>query len=703
MPPHSFFPGVENISLNQLCELPYKDQAVWYMNGFWEEIAAKLSDAEDIWVFFHHFVRLDLMQTPPKGEDGNELDQLMAAKFLEESLETLTAVERKTAMKEIDIDNNGKMALIEYLTYHFKKGVTEVIESNQGKASELEGANYVINQVLEMLPQIETKIASQKQALQDQLTALVQTRAAKVAVAEAYERQLQAEADLEQALIMLDASKLELQKAVDALRAEEQAVADKIVELEAKALDMTLGAVARGMAANQLMSLRNEDPLPLRKAKITQEAALRRVEREQKHASNKAIEAKEQVRQSILKAEELDRQEKDLLLKKEQLALAIQELEDTYVEMNDKMEEARRVIEELKKSPGAMGGIWWLERSLYEVDSFMPQSRQKYDHRKPFQFVPPAEGSEPVEEVTKYTKPSLAPKPKTKLVFSHSRGANKVEIDDGNSGGGGGDNAPAPFVRRGSVTVSTPLVMNVEDDVAVTKPAVVVADPVVDSVVTEPVPSSTAETTPLPPTADGPVDATLYYFPNLRGRAQTLMLALTEMKLNWQLKQCDYAQFLAMKPKLAYGSFPMLEIDGLHLVQSTSTLRYLSRSANNYPTTMASMWAFDALVDTCEDVRVMFSSAGKDADGTKKLREGVDRHLTQFAAVLGSGNYFVDNAFTFADLSVLDVLEIMCDKLGAGVLSKYSTLTEFKDRIEARPQVQEYLTSATRPAAPAAH
>lgn len=51
------------------------------------------------------------------------------------------------------------------------------------------------------------------------------------------------------------------------------------------------GIVARGKAASMLTALNNEDPMPLRVAKITQEAALRRVEKEQKHAMVKTIDA----------------------------------------------------------------------------------------------------------------------------------------------------------------------------------------------------------------------------------------------------------------------------------------------------------------------------------------------------------------------------------------------------------------------------
>lgn len=88
-------------------------QAIWFLNGFWSDGIE--GSAENIWAWYKHAVALDMMQQPPKGEAGNELDPFWSAKFLEDQEEALTAVERKAAMQEIDVDNNGKMALIEYL------------------------------------------------------------------------------------------------------------------------------------------------------------------------------------------------------------------------------------------------------------------------------------------------------------------------------------------------------------------------------------------------------------------------------------------------------------------------------------------------------------------------------------------------------------------------------------------------------------
>ena len=92
---------------------PIVSQAIWFLNGFWEDGIEE--SAEDIWTWYKNAVALDKCQHPPKGEAGCELDPFWSAKFLEDQEEALTAVQRKQAMQEIDVDNNGKMALVEYL------------------------------------------------------------------------------------------------------------------------------------------------------------------------------------------------------------------------------------------------------------------------------------------------------------------------------------------------------------------------------------------------------------------------------------------------------------------------------------------------------------------------------------------------------------------------------------------------------------
>jgi hypothetical protein len=75
----------EKQKLAQLAARPYKDQAVWFLNAFWDQLQAK-GEAEKLWSFVHKAAELDL----ERKADGTELDEFQAHRFLEHFKETMT-------------------------------------------------------------------------------------------------------------------------------------------------------------------------------------------------------------------------------------------------------------------------------------------------------------------------------------------------------------------------------------------------------------------------------------------------------------------------------------------------------------------------------------------------------------------------------------------------------------------------------------
>ena len=61
------------------------------------------------------------------------------------------------------------------------------------------------------------------------------------------------------------------------IKAQEDAKANEIARLDALTQDQSVGIVKRNMAVQQLAQLKNEDSLPLQKAKLTQEAVVRKL------------------------------------------------------------------------------------------------------------------------------------------------------------------------------------------------------------------------------------------------------------------------------------------------------------------------------------------------------------------------------------------------------------------------------------------
>jgi len=284
--------------LLKLTRRKYADQAKWYLNGFWESGGEK--EKENIWQFTIGFIKFD-----EKKVNGNELDEFWSHKFLESIGETLTVVALREKLKKIDADGTGKMALLEFLAFYYGKPIKQVVDAPQGQNSA-------------QINEASNKLEALQNALVDQQTALETTRTAE-------ENLKKAETDLK--------------VAVDDLRTQEDNFKKQLVTLETKSKDENASTVTRNKAAAELAQFKAENPLPLRKAKISQEAALRKVERERRQAEN-----------------------------------ARGVLEQRLVDTEKAAESAEEFLDELKRQPAnPNGSIWWMERELHEAQKYLPK------------------------------------------------------------------------------------------------------------------------------------------------------------------------------------------------------------------------------------------------------------------------------------------------------------------------------------------
>jgi chromosome segregation ATPase len=346
----------------------HSEQAIWWLNGFWEQGAKE--EAENIWDFVERFKEIEyggkVIERKGKGKDlvasyqeGSSLDEFKAHKFLESLGQVLTVIELRKRLAEIDVDKNNRMSLVEYLCFSRNKTPQQLVDAPQGgNEKELKEAQEKFAHVQASLNDVQTRLTQQKQALEE---AKATKEAADKALKEAEETlaaQKKAEAEVK-------AAEAELQAAVDDLKKQEDDYKGKIATLEAQSEDQSLGQVARNKAKNQLAQTKSEDPLPLRKAKITQEAALKRVQKERQKAEAATAAADEKARQSAAAAE---------AAKAAQLELEEQtrQLEKAEAELSKAFAEAEKVLEDLKKKGGvAHGAIWWMERGLKEARKFM--------------------------------------------------------------------------------------------------------------------------------------------------------------------------------------------------------------------------------------------------------------------------------------------------------------------------------------------
>jgi len=151
--------------------------------------------------------------------------------------------------------------------------------------------------------------------------------------------------------------------ALDELHKQEKEYHDKVSALEAKSTDSSLSTVQKSKAANELQQLKNEDPLPLRKAKINQGATVRKCEKASKSAQEQTLIVEEKTRQVEVASADAKKKAR--------------ESEEAVAVAEKKVKEATEFLEKAKSRPGsAQGSIWYMQRELTEKKKYLPKSKQ---------------------------------------------------------------------------------------------------------------------------------------------------------------------------------------------------------------------------------------------------------------------------------------------------------------------------------------
>eukprot|EP01104_Vermistella_antarctica_P007921 TRINITY_DN1963_c0_g1_i1.p3 TRINITY_DN1963_c0_g1~~TRINITY_DN1963_c0_g1_i1.p3 ORF type:complete len:302 (-),score=110.98 TRINITY_DN1963_c0_g1_i1:156-1061(-) len=285
--------------LDDLSSYTYKDQAIWALNAFWNTFGE--AEAENFWAYKHMYDELD----HDKKDQGNQLDEMMAHRFLEKFDKTLSVRNLREKLKAVGIEKVRFVPLVNFLIVHYNIDWHILVNATQGDNQE--------------------QIAEAQRMLN--------------AVTAAFEEAQAREADAKVAVAASKAALAELKIAKEELEAQEKAYNDKTTSLTAKS--ESGGAVTKNKAKAELAIHLAEDPLPLRRAKITVEAAVKKAERAEKAAE----------------------------VAKEAASAALNDAAD-------KVKEAEDYLRTVKAQSGsAQGTIWWMERQLTEAKKYLPLNK----------------------------------------------------------------------------------------------------------------------------------------------------------------------------------------------------------------------------------------------------------------------------------------------------------------------------------------
>lgn len=194
----------------------------------------------------------------------------------------------------------------------------------------------------------------------------------------------------------------------------------------------------------------------------------------------------------------------------------------------------------------------------------------------------------------------------------------------------------------------------------------------------------------------------LTYF-DIRGRAEPIRLLLEELEVPYEDRRVSIEEWPALKPTLPFGQLPIYE-EGSRLVpQAQAILRHLARKHDRYGGDEDERIRCDVIAEAVADARTAFSRLLWDPQFDEK-RQG---YLDKLPATLGSLErclqqnpgappHWVGRQPSYVDALAFAYLDSQ-RRLAADILSRFPTLSEFKQCFSERPRVASYLQSGRRP------
>lgn len=191
------------------------------------------------------------------------------------------------------------------------------------------------------------------------------------------------------------------------------------------------------------------------------------------------------------------------------------------------------------------------------------------------------------------------------------------------------------------------------------------------------------------------------------GRAEPIRVALRMAGLPFEDERLNHQQFVEKKQEGAFplGSVPVLEVDGVVIVQTSAILRYVARLGQTdlYPTDPFRALLVDSALDTLNDTlshALTPSLFERDLEKKLAMRAELVRGPMRLAygylarLVKTSGGPFIAGAqLSIADLVLAaQILQIEAGKLdgiNSEHLAEYPGLIALKDAYMADPRVQK--------------
>ena len=175
-----------------------------------------------------------------------------------------------------------------------------------------------------------------------------------------------------------------------------------------------------------------------------------------------------------------------------------------------------------------------------------------------------------------------------------------------------------------------------------------------------------------------------------RGLCEPIRLLLAGIGIKFEnifIQSKEQFDALKASSKLAYGQLPLVEMDGMNLVMSGSTFRFIANRYQFMGANLRESYLIDLICEGCKDAR----STGKLVSfpwsmDTQLVLESFkfERYCKKWEEILNESKncdgYFVESGQSAADIAVFEVLEFLEIIIGK---------KEFCERMKAFPKLMK--------------
>eukprot|EP01100_Stratorugosa_tubuloviscum_P012891 TRINITY_DN6265_c4_g1_i1.p1 TRINITY_DN6265_c4_g1~~TRINITY_DN6265_c4_g1_i1.p1 ORF type:complete len:210 (-),score=115.52 TRINITY_DN6265_c4_g1_i1:86-715(-) len=199
----------------------------------------------------------------------------------------------------------------------------------------------------------------------------------------------------------------------------------------------------------------------------------------------------------------------------------------------------------------------------------------------------------------------------------------------------------------------------------------------------------------------------LTYF-NLRGRAEVIRYLFEELQVEYEdfrfemTEKDNVMNPLKADGTLAFGQVPLLQIDGINIVQSKAAARYIGNKYGLGAKNAQQEALIDILALGLDDASFGLGVAWRAGDKRDELmakyaQEELPKWLGYYETLLKKNNsgtsFFVGDSLTWVDFAIFDFL-CWLDRF-PNSLDNFESLKAFKQRIASRPKIAAWI--ARRP------